>query len=306
MSFPSPALPAPALADYQCSFKGLVFGGIVDGGRYHLVKLPKGIDVPAIVGGDVQRALDQGELIGVDLLGGRDIELEQIITGAEGTLDDARQKLAGVMGAAGVVESPLYLQLPSGVFACMCRPRKHATGITSNTLIAGGEVALSMLHATDPRWYAVPTKSATVGLPTSLGGMHFPAVFPIVFGGGGVGGVLDVRNNGTIEMRPILVVTGGPVPCVKPEMANISLPGAPTMTFDITLSEGDTLTIDTDFQTVIYTPAGAPAGASRRNTLTPGSRWWNLPTGLSVITFKASAGEGATLTVQSADAFAGL
>jgi hypothetical protein len=307
MSFPSPTLPAPPLADYQLSFKGLTMGGVVDGSRYQLVKLPKGIDVPAIVGGDVQRALDQGELIGIDLLSGRDIELEQIITDLAGTIDDARQKLGGVMSVAGAVEAPLYLALPSGVFACMARPKKHATGISVNTLIAGGEVALSMLHATDPRWYRAPTKTQTVGLGGSepLAGLKFPVKFPLKFAAGIGAGVMDIANNGTIEMRPVLIVTG---PCKNPRISNLSIVGAPELAFEITLAEGDTLTIDTDFQTVTYLPVGAPFGVSRRDTLVMGSEWWNLPPGVSVLEFRSSdlTAVAGVLTCQSADAYAAL
>ena len=307
MAFPSPSLPAPSLVPYQFEFKGLPFGGFAEDSPYQLIKIPKGVDGMTIVGGDVQRALDQGEQIGLDLEAGRDVELELIVRATEAvTLDAARQALGGVLGQAdGVKEEPLYLELPSGIYAVMARPRKYSCPIDLVTVQAQGTVAIAMLHATDPRWYAAPTKEASTGLPGAVsGGMTFPAIFPVVFGGSAGAGTLDVYNNGTTEMRPVLVITG---PVTRPSITNSSIVGDPTLTFDIELEAEDTLEIDTDFETVLYTPVGAPFGADRRNTLVPGSTWWNLPPGLNVINWKAvEGGEAALLTVQSADAYAAI
>lgn len=307
MSFPNPALPAPPLVDYQLSFKGLVFGGVVEGTPYQLVKL-KGLTPPDVVGGDVQRALDTGELIGLDLLPGKDIELETVIQADVTSLDHARQVLSGALTGGGVIESPLYLQLPSGAFAMMARPKKHApvgSDIDVNALIAGGNTYLSMLHATDPRWYAVPTKSQTVGLGhKGLGGLTFPVKPPFVFTHGIEVATIIAHNNGMIEMRPVFIITG---PCLNPSISNLSIPGAPTLAFNIELEAGDMLTIDTDFQTVSYRPAGAPFAVSRRDTVAPGSEWFNLPPGASTIVGSSTtATVGATLTCQSADAYAGI
>ena len=238
--FPSPGLAAPALALNQFSYRGLTFGGTTHGLTYSLASLKKGREPVAAESGDQQRALDQGQFIGLDVLPGRDIEIETIVQASTASeLDKAIQTLSAVMAYGANVEEPLYLQLPSGIFACMCRPRKHApvTGaIDVTTILAKAGVYLTMLHATDPRWYAVPTKTATVGLPAPLGGLTFNVTFNASFGGGGAGGILEVLNNGMFEMRPILIVKG---PCTNPVITNLTLPGAPSIGFSITLAEGE-------------------------------------------------------------------
>ena len=316
MSFPSPSLPAPALGLYQFSFNDLAFGGIVPSTPYQLKDIAiGGIDLSAIQSGDLQRPLDDGEFAGVDVAQGRDIPIDLTITADSTSLDHARQALGGAFAPAGATEAPLFLTLPSGTFATMCRPRKLAYAIDINTVLAKGTPANVLLHSTDPRWYASPSKSATTGLPstTGPGGLAFPVSFPASFGSGSVGGLLDVWNLGTVAMFPTLLFTG---PCTNPSAANLSLPGAPALTFDITLNAGDTLLVDTDFQTVTYTTAGSTAGSPRANTEAYGSTWWNLapangPRGIgaaNVIEFSTAdpTAVAGTLTVASADAYAAL
>lgn len=322
MGFPSPSLVAPSLSTYQCSYGGLTFGGLPGSGSYALQSLT--FDMPNVASGDVQRAMDEGEFAGVDVLPGRDITIVQVVTGGYQqtgagvdttakalAVDQAVQALGGVMFPAGATEPyPLYIQLPSGTFAAMCKPRKHNCPFDINRVFAGGVVATSLLHATDPRFYAAPSKSATVGLPAPAGGGTFNATFNYSFGGGGAGGTLNVVNAGYFEMRPVLVING---PCTNPVVSNLTISGAPWVGVNITLAAGDVLTIDMDWRTVTYTAAGTSQGASRQNALMTGSTWWNLqpyngPAGIggpNVIEFTTSDGSqvAATLTVQSADAY---
>lgn len=315
MSLPSPSLTLPSLASYQLSYRGLTFGGLIEGAAYQLQKLD-GLENPEVNSGDTQRPLDQGELPGVDDSKGRDVTVTQVVQSDGISLDHARQALEAAMTLGGNTEEPLYLKLPSGLFACMARPRKHSgPSIDVTTVVAGGGVATSMFHATDPRWYAMPTKTATVGLPAQLGGLSFggpgsgisfggPAS-GISFGGGSTGGLLQVENNGRVEMRPVFVITG---PCVNPVVSNLSIPGAPSIGFNLTLNPGDTLEVETDLQRVLLTTAGTSGAASRRGTLLPGSIWWNLPAGSNTIEFTTSDASQVTgtLTVLSADAYLGL
>jgi hypothetical protein len=113
---------------------------------------------------------------------------------------------------------------------------------------------------------------------------------------------VTVYNSGLFEMRPVLVVTG---PCTNPVISNLSIPGAPWIGVTITLNAGDTLAIDMDFQTVVYTSAGTSASVSRRNAVMNGETWWNLPPGPNIVEFTTGDGVpvAGTLAVQSADAF---
>jgi hypothetical protein len=309
--FPSPSIVPPILESYQLSYLGLDFGGLDQGGSYQLQSLPSGLDMPNVASGDVQRALDHGEFVGLDLSAGRDVTVTQVVTGVNAVaLDNARQLLASVMAVAGNTNSPLYLQLPSGLYACMARPRKHGYKLDIGSImpfaegVTGGDVVTSVLHATDPRWYAMPTKaSVPVGLaPVGSGGLTFPASAPFSFGGSGSAGEVIVYNNGLFEMRPVLVVTG---PCTNPVVANLSLPGAPWVGFDVALNTGDTLTIDTDYETAVLVTAGTSQGASRQNAEIAGSTWWNLPPGPNTIQWQTSDTSvvAGTMVVESADAY---
>ncbi|HWF25180.1 MAG TPA: hypothetical protein VG275_07025 [Solirubrobacteraceae bacterium] len=319
MAFPSPSLAPPALSTYQLSYGGLVFGGVAPGSTYQL-QGPLSIDMPDVASGDVQRALDQGEFKGLDVLPGADITIVQAVTcgspiGPAGVteaqaraLDAAVQDLGGVLGPGGVSEIPLWLQMASGTFCRLCRPRKHNCPLDINRVYAGVTIATTLLHSTDPRWYLAPSQqSAAVGLPAAVGGgLAIPAAVPWSLGAGSAGGLITVVNSGKFESRPLLIITG---PCTNPVITNTSLPGSPWIGVTQALNAGDTLVIDTDWLSVVYTTAGSSAGSPRRNALMAGTTWWNLPANSSsVIEFSSAdtAPVSGTLTVQSASAYLSL
>lgn len=309
MSFPDPTLVPPALAPWQLSFGGLTFGGVVPGSTYQFQSL--NVDMPDVTSGDVQRALDQGEFAGEDTLPGADITVVQGVScgskvGPAGAtvaqalaLTNACEALGGVMGPGGSTEIPLWYQTPTGCKARMCRARKHNCPVDINRIFAGATIATSLLHSTDPRWYAAPSIAQTGAIPLSPGGgVPIPAAVPWVLGAGFAGVDLNVVNSGRFESRPVLIFAG---PCENPSATNISLPGLPFVGVHITLGVGDTLTIDLDWQSVVYTMAGQTQGVQVRKLLMPGCTWWNLPANsTSTIAFLASGG---TLTVQSASAY---
>jgi hypothetical protein len=316
MAFPSPSLAPPALGLYQLSFGGLTFGGVSPGATYQLQSMD--IDMPDVATGDVQRALEQGEFQGVDVLPGADITIVQTVTTTGLTratmpslaqaiaIDEACQALGGVMGPGGTTEIPLWLSMASGTYVRMCRARKHNCPWDINRAFAGGAIATSLLHSTDPRWYAAPTASQSAQLPSAFGGLPIAATIPAVLAPGTTGALLTVVNAGRFESRPILIVTG---PATNPVISNLSIPGAPFIGVNITLSAGDTLAIDTDWGSIVYTVAGTALGSSRRNLLIPGSTWWNLPANsASTIELTTSDTSPVTgrLTVQSASAYLSL
>ena len=226
-------------------------------------------------------------------------------------LDAARQALAGVLGPPGALESPLYVQLASGLYACMARPRKHVAPFNSSSVIGerqrqiGVEASTLFQRRTDPRWYLMPSKSTTTGLVEPGAGLTPPVTPPVLIAGGS-GGLVEAVNAGTFEMRPVFVVTG---PCVGPRITNVSLPGAPSIAFNLTLNSGDTLTIDTDFQSVVLVSAGSSVGSSRRSTEKAGNTWFNFPansTNVVQLSSEDVTKVAGTLTVQWASAYMGI
>jgi hypothetical protein len=307
MPFPSPGEALPSLTTGQMHFRGVSFGGMVPGSAYQLKELPTGLDNAPISSSDAQRPLDQGGIAGLDVYEPREITLTQLVKADTISLDHARQALGAIMVPTGATEYPFYVQLPSGLFACMARARKHNYAYDINFVFAQGDEVHSAWKAMDPRWYGTPTKTATVGLPapSKSKGIVLPASEPFVFGGGSAGGILEGANNGTFEMRPVLTITG---PCKNPSVQSLLIPGEPTLAFNLTLDAGDTLLIETDYQRLTYTPAGAPFGAPARKALRPGSTWFNLPPGPFkwLFTTQDTAPVAGTLTAEWADAYANL
>jgi hypothetical protein len=313
----------PTLSTYEASYGGLPFGGLVQGAIYQFVAIPSGggVDMPNVQTGDAQRALDQGEFGGVDVSAGRDLSYQQIVSASTAAaMEAARRALGGVMAVGGTTELPFYLQLNGGQYACMCRPRKHVYKVDINSVlpslvgVTGGDTVLSTLHATDPRWYAMPIRVAgPVGLPAPLGGLHFNATPNFSFGGGSAGGYVAAYNNGQFEMRPVSVVTG---PCTNPMITNQSLEDDPSIGFNITLNAGDTLTIDHGAPNALYLPAGGSSPVSVLREELSSNVWWNLapangPQGIggpNNLVFTSSDGTqvAGTLTVYSADAYMSL
>lgn len=302
VSVPLASLPAPpALTTWGMAYGGLAFGGFQQHATYQLQELPEGVGTPDYVTGDVQRAIEHGEYAGVDLSPGRNVTIKQIAQATtEAALDEARQAFGDVLAPKGALEEPLYVQLASGLWCSMARPRKHTPVIDVNTIVGKGTILATMFHATDPRWYSSPTQSATVGL-AEPGGIAPPLTPPITIPGG-TGGLIEAVNSGGMYMFPRLTFTG---PCKNPRAANIALPGAPAIQFEVSLNPGDTLTVDMAWESVILVTAGSSSGSSRRNTEMAGTEWWSFPansTNIIEFTSEDTSHVAGTLTAEWASA----
>jgi hypothetical protein len=102
------------------------------------------------------------------------------------------------------------------------------------------------------------------------------------------------------------VITG---PCLNPKISLLSLPGAPSVSFGISLNPGDTLSIDMDWESVVLVSAGSTVGSSRRSTKRTGSTWFAFPQeSTSIVEFSTEdeVAVAATLTAEWASARMGL
>jgi len=304
--FPSLGATVPTLAPFQFSFLGYTFGGLADPMQIQKIE---GLDVGSVRSGDAGRARDAGRFVGLDLLDGRDITItaDVLLTLANW------QRLAAVILPGGIVESPLWFGLPGwGTMACMARVRKHSAPIDIQSALSTLTNITIQFSASDPRLYLAPTLGPSVGLPNPTAGFSFPLRFNLGFGGGASSvGVLQAVNTGNIESRPLLLVTG---PCTTPTIQNQSAPGAPYVSFAVTMAAGDTMLIDTDMHTATYYVAGTTIGAPRAAFLQPGSSWWTLlpagvansvPGGVNTIAFSSQdqTQVAGTLQVQYASAW---
>ncbi|MGH9087563.1 MAG: hypothetical protein ACRDYZ_05540 [Acidimicrobiales bacterium] len=231
-----------------------------------------GLGVTSVRTGDSTRPRDTGQLVGLDLLGGRDVALALTVVSDGTSLQNALKRLAAALQPGGTTETPFWFQLPGLPQLCsMVRVRKRHFPIDLPWSAGLAKVQV-LLHSTDPRLYA-PTQTSTANLPTPLGGMTFPATFPLSFGGGSATGDVTIDNTGNVEMRPILVITG---PCTSPKVANDQAGWSLTFTnpaqTGFTLSTGESLIVDTGARTVLLT-TGTGMPAPHENWVVPGSTW---------------------------------
>lgn len=303
-----PTTSAPSLETWQMRFNGLTTGP----GTPYGLKSSDFATLPNVRSGDSARSRAHGELAGLDLLSGRDIVLAGNVQADSTSVMHAVGALAAAFAPALPI-GPLWVDLPTlGTLGTMCRVRKRNIPLDLDFYAAGvGRVSM-LLHSTDPRLYGAP-QSASCGLGTPLGGLTFPVTFPASFGGGSVAGVINADNAGGSDMLPILIITG---PCTNPTVENAttgwSLSFSNPLGSGYTLNAGDTLTVDTDLQTITYLPSGTTTGQSRANWLVAGSTWPNpiapvygLAVGNNVLQFTSSDATtvAGTLTAQWANAY---
>ena len=296
MAFPTTA--APSLANWQVSYQGVTMG---PGTAYGLTTIT-GFGLPNLNSGDISRPRDEGELIGLDFYAGRDVTISGDITTDGTSLAHAIQALATAtnrLTTTAGTEYPLWINYPGiGTIASMVRLRQRDLPIDIQH-VAGLSTMALQFHSTDPRWYATPT-TLTTGLSTPGTGLGFNATFNVSFGGGGVGGFVTATNAGNYETRPIFTITG---PCTNPSITNATSGGS--LSFNLSMATGDTLVIDTDLRSALYTTSGSTVASSRLSALNTGSTWFNLSPGTTTIQFQTqdSSAVAATLQTQFASAY---
>lgn len=176
-------------------------------------------------------------------------------------------------------------------------------GTTDPALSEGvytSEIPLTFI-ATDPVIYRNVLNSLSTGIGTSSGGLAFPFAFPFAFGTSSPGSVVCTNAGNTVSY-PIITITAGAA-----GLSGITITKAATgdqWTINISLSVGDTLTIDMAAHTVLLN-----GSASRANlVIRPPSVWFGLdpsPTvlaGQNTIQFTGT-GAGSTMQVQWRDAY---
>lgn len=158
-------------------------------------------------------------------------------------------------------------------------------------------VAFSIiLTAPDPRRYSTTLTTQFIGLPQPpTGGLAFPLVFPLDFGGSLAGGEMSLTNAGTMATWPTWQILG---PLTGPVITNVTT--GEQLSFDpaFVVPAGQTLTINTDAKTVVLT------GINRRDTLFA-ANWFRLLPGTTAIRFTSASGSdpAARLTVSYREAY---
>jgi len=160
LAFPPTNLVPPSLSDYQWSYNNVTLGASTPLGVLQVTGLT---DLPQIRSGDPNQPRANGQFIGLDLYGGRDITFNVFAKTDGVSLQDTLNLFAAATVVGLTTEQPLWFQLPNYPILCvMCRPRKRSTPIDKNYEV-NIAYPVAQFHATDPNIYAAP-QTVSVGL----------------------------------------------------------------------------------------------------------------------------------------------
>lgn len=272
------------------SYNGLTFG---EGTNIAVVESEGFDDLPEVRSADQMKAGAHGAFAGLDLLGERTMTLTLAVQGTDRTSYDALvQRLANAF-TVQASELPLLCG-DSGNRLVYVRPRKLSIPRKMDYHGVFHPAAMVQLVATDPRVYDATLTTLSTGLAATSGGMTFNATFPLGFGSGASGGAMTAVNLGPFTTEWQATIAGD---CTNPVIENLTT--GQTLSFAITLGVGDSLVVDSRGKR-----ATLNGTASRIYTLQPGSAWWTLPAGATLIRFRNngpySAAAQLTLTYRSA------
>lgn len=272
-------------------------GGLVIGqpGSPFIVNLPDGFGIPTVRNGDNPRPSDVGSYFGRDFIGPRFITIDVTVRGDTGAeaMANWRQLLGAWQLATpdGSASMPLKVLFPGGpIFRINGRPRDAAPDFTN--LHAGLIPASILFAAADPRIYDDDLSSVTVGLADVGSGRTYPRTYPLTYGSGSSGGLIQALNDGNYSTPSVAEIVG---PCVNP-IIEIPATGE-TMQCILTVGPTDSLVIDFGERTIKLN------GQGRYSAKTVASTFWQLPPGTTEVHFNANAfvlGATCTLSWRSA------
>lgn len=225
-------------------------------------------DLPDIRTHDSARSNDHGDYTGRDLISSREITLHLVPQWTSAT--DRRTLIQQLNNAFLPSDSALPLTLFDEFYVnAKVRRRAHPGWypVARDSFIE--------LYCDDPRIYEYSQQSATANLPTTAGGLTFPATAPFVFGAASVGGSITAVNSGNFPTRAVATIHG---PLSDPRLSN----GSSTLSMTITLGASDVLEVDFDNHAITLNGT-----ASRRSSLNAGSVWWELEPGTNTVVFNA-------------------
>lgn len=276
-------VPGTDLGGLRADLGTIPLGGVDSSGINWGLATLEGWDSSDVRSEYTEREADHGSWASPVYLGARPITLTGTITAPDrGTLEAAMEQLRV---AAALTDTTLVVYELAVPKQCTVRRSGKPLLAYVTDRIATYSV---MVTAADPRRYSTTLQSGTASLPSTTGGLTFPATFPITFSATTVSGQINAVNSGTFETRPVLTVAG---PVTAPSVAALYPDGTvKQLIYSLDLQSGDVLTIDTDAHTVILN-----GNVSRRRFMTAPSGWPTIPAASTVAyqfqssTYNASA-----------------
>lgn len=264
------------------------------GTPYRLYSLTGWAELPALDSGTVVRADAHGAAPGRLLARTRLVEATLTIR----TRGDQVGAVVGALEAAtGVVddEQPLVIWKDErGPLMTWARVLRRAVPVDKTYTVGTIAGVTIQWEATDPRRYGLDEQTATGALPVPEPGITWPLEWPLDFGEPGSTGALSATNTGTAPAHPIVEFRG---PVDRPALINVTT--GDTLEYDLPLTAGDVLTVDTRAGTVVLNGT-----ASRLYTATARSvpeQTFTIPPGVTDYAFRAAPGSSdpaASVTVR--------
>lgn len=217
------------------------------------------------------READHGSWASPAYLGSRPITLAGTVTAPDRTsLESALEQLRA---AAALGDTTLVVYELAGPKQAVVRRSGKPLFAYVTDRIATYSV---LVTAGDPRRYSTTLQTGTTGLPSTTGGLTFPVTFPVTWSATTVSGQINAVNQGSMDTRPVLTITG---PVVAPTVSALYPDGTVRqLVYSLDLATGDVLVIDTDAHTVILNGT-----VSRRRFMTVASGWPTIPANSQVI-----------------------
>lgn len=278
-------------APYTFAFNGWLFGG--PGQGVQVLNIDGLEDVPTLRTQDESRGYSDGQFSGRDFLNGRSIVTTlQIMSDSVNPMQTYLLQLKNNLLSQTTGLGTLQMYLPNrGVQRVYARVRRRNIDIDPD-YVYGRATAKVEFFCPDPRIYNdIETSSTFVANAGSL--RTYNRTYNLTYSiAAAATGFTTVTQVGNYETWPVFTITGA---CTAPVITNVTT--GQTLTFpSLTMSAGDTLTVNSDLRTVLLN------GGAARNLLGNTSAWWSLPPNVAT-TFTLSAAAGtpsATITFRDA------
>lgn len=269
------------MSDYQYEFRGLVFGSQTS----YITETVEGLfSLPDVRTNDQEKQDGHGSHAGVDLLSGRRIIFEIVITGAPGTdiWNKLRQANTTFQSSknSGIVEYSLFAQRPgrAKVFV-LCRSRR-CSFLSSYEAAHGLARGAVEFFASDPRVYEDVLRSSA--MTVTQGNTAAP------------GATANMNGDFLDGVQPVIEISG---PSINPRLLNAA-DNNRSIRMDVILGSTDLLVVDTKAKTVFIN------GLDRYDIVRSDNQWWSLLPGSNSLLYTRSSTSGvSTATVKFRDVY---
>jgi hypothetical protein len=263
------------------TLNGLTIG---DGTDYQWTAYPSGLGTPDIRSDDRVRPRRAGLVGASDLLGGRTVSFEvQVKSTSRSAIETALTVLnAAFAPSAADVWLQVRLTGTPAEYSLLGRARGVEWNLSRRFTFFIADARCTFL-ALDPLKYG-PSLDVSIPLPTGTPGVLAPVVAPVVSAGSS-GGEASLTNAGTAAVDWTATITG---PMTTPRLEHVAL--ARRVSFDLALLSGETLVLDSRTGSALLNGT-----TPRTSALQAGSRWWQLPVGVSTVRLRSASGTGAAV-----------